>query len=253
MKWQPFYTLLRREVYRFLRLFKQTIFPPVITTLLFILIFGYSLGSTIRQISGFDYIVFILPGLAQMGVINNAYQNTSTSLFLAKMEHSIENFIVAPLHYLQIVLGFILGGVLRGLTVGVAVLFISYFFVDFPMPHLGWLFVSWFLTSLVFSGLGMIAAILSEGWDQIATYGNFILMPLVYLGGTFYSIKQLPPFWAKLSYFNPIFYAVDSTRFAILGVSEIEWYHSFLILSLMGTIVVGICVWMFKRGYKIVN
>lgn len=249
----PFITLVYREAYRFLRLFRQTVIPPVLTTLLFILVFGYSLGTAIRRIEGFDYIIYILPGLAQMGVINHAYQNSSTSLFMARMERSIENFLVAPLSYLEIVFSYILGAIMRGLTVGIATLAVAAFFVEFPMPHLGWLMVSWTLTAALFGSMGVVFALLAESWDHIALFGNFVLMPLVYLGGTFYSINMLPDFWRRVSYFNPVFYAIDTTRWAILGTSDVSWQISFLITFAMTALLVLICVFLFKRGVNLIS
>jgi len=253
MKFIPFYTLIYRECYRFLRLFRQTVIPPVLSTLLFILIFGYSLGRSIKDIEGFDYIVYILPGLAQMGVIFHAFQNSATSLFMARMERSIENFLVAPLGYIQIVMSYVFGSVMRGLTVGIATLAVSAFFVDFPMPHMGWLLVSWTLTAALFGTIGVISALLAESWDHIALFGNFVLMPLVYLGGTFYSINMLPPFWRNVSYFNPVFYAIDTTRWAIIGKSDVIWYNSFLITLAMVLVLMSICVLMFRKGFKLIN
>lgn len=248
-----YYTLLYREVWRFLRLFKQTILPPVISTLLYILIFGYSLGDSIRQIQGFDYIVYILPGLAQLGLINHSYQNSATSLFVSRTERSIENLLVSPLSYLEIVTAYIFGSIMRGLAVGTATLAVSAFFVDFPMPHLPALALSWALSAAFFGSVGLITALLAESWDQISVVGNFVLMPLVYLGGTFYSINLLPEFWQKVSYINPIFYCIDTTRYAILGLSDINWVYSFSFLSIMTCISVGICVWLFKRGVKLIT
>lgn len=249
----PFFALAHREVYRFLRLSRQTIIPPVLSTLMFILIFGFSLGSSIRQIQGFDYIVFILPGLAQMGVINNAYQNSSTSLFMGRMEHSIENLLVAPLSYIEIVLAFLVGCVMRGLTVGAATLFMASFFVDFPFPHFGWLLISWTLTAALFGSMGIVFGLLAERWDHIALFGNFVLMPLIYLGGTFYSVKMLPPFWEKISYLNPVFYAIDTTRYAVLGVSEFGWQRSFFFTLGLTLLFVGVSIQLFRRGYKLIS
>lgn len=251
MNMTAFYTLIHREVYRFLRLFKQTIIPPVISTLLYILIFGYSLGKNIKQIEGFDYIIYILPGLAQMGVINHAYQNSSTSLFLSKMERSIENFLVAPLHYLEIVSAFVVGSIMRGLAVGICILFVSYFFIDLPLNNIWLLLVSLVLTGALFGAVGILFALLADSWEHIAAFGNFVLMPLVFLGGTFYSIKLLPSFWQKVSIFNPLFYAVDSTRYAILGKSDVIWYYSFVMMVMMTSVLLFVCVWLFKRGYNL--
>jgi ABC-2 type transport system permease protein len=249
----PFLTLVEREAYRFLRLFKQTVMPPVLMTLLFILVFGYSLGRSIKQIQGFDYIIFILPGLAQMGVIQHAYQNAATSFYLARMERSIENFLVAPLSYIQIISSFIIGSILRGLTVGICILVMSSLFVDFPITSLSWLFLSWFVTAALFGALGILVAMLAESWDHVALISNFILIPLIYLGGVFYSIRMLPPFWQKISLLNPVFYAIDSTRFALLGKSEFTWYLSFLIILFMAFIFLLVCTILFRRGFKIIN
>lgn len=253
MNLRGFYTLLSREVYRFTRLFRQTIIPPLITTLLFILIFGYSLGSHIREIQGVSYIVFILPGLAQLGIISNSYANSSTSLYMARMERSIENLLIAPLSFIQIVMAFIIGSVLRGLTVGYATLFIAQFFIDFPMPHPFLLFFSWTISSALFGALGLVSALLAESWDHIALLNNFILTPLIYLGGTFYSINLLPEFWQKVSYFNPIFYCIDSTRYAILGISDNAPLTSYSIIVVFAVISIALSVWMIKKGYKLIN
>ena len=145
--WTGFLTLVRRETYRFMRLFRQTIVPPLITTLLYVLVFGVSLGSHIKEIKGYSFIVFIVPGLSQLGLITNAYANSSTSLFMARLERSIENVLVAPLSYLHIVLAFIIGAILRGLTVGYATLLIARLFVEFPLPHPFLLLLSWILSS----------------------------------------------------------------------------------------------------------
>lgn len=246
-------TLLHRELYRFLRLFKQTVMPPVISTLLYILIFGYSLGDSIKEIDGFAYIVYILPGLAQLGLINNSYQNSATSLFVSRSERSIENMLVSPLSYLEIVSSFIFGSVMRGLTVGVSILITSSFFMDFPIPHLGYLLLSWTLSAALFGSIGVIVALTAESWDHISLIGNFVLTPLIYLGGTFYSINLLPPFWQKISYLNPIFYCVDTTRFAILGQSDTVWSYSFLSLLIMASLTTTTCVLLFKRGIKLIS
>lgn len=253
MNWFGFYTLIAREGYRFMRLSRQTIVPPLITTVMYILIFGYSLGSHIKEIEGFDYIVFILPGLVQMSVITNAYANSSTSLYMARLERSIENVLVAPLHYFHIVCSFMLGGVLRGFVVAAAIIGCSSFFVTFP--PINWLLLIYtiLMTSLLLSGLGIISALRAESWDQIATFTNFILTPFVYLGGVFYSIKMLPPFWYKVSHFNPLFYCVDLMRYSFLGVADAPVEKSILIVTGSAFTIFSICVFLFKKGYKIIS
>ena len=248
-----FNTLVIRECYRFLRLSRQTVFPPLISTLLFILIFGYSLGTRIREIEGFSYILYILPGLAAMGAITNAYSNTSTSLFMARMDYSIENMLASPLSSFQLVASFVLGGLLRGMIVGILPLLISIPMVGLEIQNWPMVFLVLILTSMFFSCLGIVSALWSEGWDNIATFTNFVITPFVYLGGVFYSIQMLPPFWRKVSLANPIFYLVDALRHAVLGVSDVSWGVS---LGILGTLALGsflLCVYLFRVGYKLVK
>ncbi len=248
-----FFTLVIRECYRFLRLSRQTLFPPIVTTLLFILIFGFSLGSRIREIEGLPYILYILPGLAAMGNITNSYANTSTSLFMARMDYSIENLVAAPLSNFQLVTSFILGGWFRGILTGVLPLLISIPMVKLPVQNWPAVFLVLSLSSIFFSSLGIVSALWSEGWDNIATFTNFVITPFVYLGGVFYSIEMLPPFWRKVSLFNPIFYIVDALRHAVLGVSDLSWQ---LTWSILGAFALGsflLCVYLFRIGYKLVK
>lgn len=248
-----FNTLVLRECYRFLRLSRQTIFPPLITTLLFILIFGYSLGSRIRQIEGFSYILYILPGLASMGTITNAYSNTSTSLFMARMDYSIENLVASPLSSFQLVASFVIGGLFRGVIVGMLPLLISIPMVGLTIQNWPLTLLVLMLTSVFFSCLGIISALWSEGWDNIATFTNFVITPFVYLGGVFYSIHMLPPFWRKISLANPIFYLVDALRHAVLGVSDLSWGVSLGLLSILTLLSFLFCVYLFRVGYKLVK
>ncbi len=253
MNFIGFTTLIERECYRFIRLFNQTVLPPFITTVMFILIFGYSLGSHIREIDGFTYIIYIIPGLVQLGVITNAYANSSTSLYMARLERSIENMLVAPLHYFQIVTAYMLGALLRGMVVGLTIIIGSSFFIDLPIKHPGLVLLSLFLTSIFFGGLGIISALWAESWEKMATFTNFIITPFVYLGGTFYSVKLLPPFWHQVSLFNPIFYCIDLTRFGFLGASDAPLWFSLLSLTLAAAIVYGFCIYLFWKGYKLVR
>lgn len=249
----PFRTLVARECYRFLRLSRQTIFPPLLTTILFILIFGYSLGTRIREIEGFPYILYILPGLAAMGTITNAYANTSTSLFMARMDASIENMIASPLSHLQLVASFVLGGLIRGLLVGILPLVISIPMVGLQVQNWPMVLITLGLISVFFSSLGIVSALWSEGWDNIATFTNFVITPFVYLGGVFYSVDMLPGFWKQVSLANPIFYLVDALRRSVLGVSDMPWAIS---LSILGALAFGtffFCVYLFWIGYKLVK
>lgn len=251
--WTGFFTLVFRECYRFARLSGQTIAPPVLTTLLFILIFGFSLGSRIREVNGVSYIFFILPGLAAMGVVNNAYANTSTSLFMARMDRSLENMLVCPLSPLQLVTAFTIGGLIRGLVIGCITLVVARLAIGLEVHHWGLTVFVFSLTSIFFSSLGIISALVSEGWDQIASFTTFVITPFVYLGGTFFSLHMLPTFWQKVSLANPIFYLVDSTRYAVLEHSDIPWKISLSILAGLACGSFSFCVFLFKRGYKLVK
>lgn len=248
-----FLTLVFRECYRFVRLSGQTIAPPILTTLLFILIFGYSLGSRIREIHGVPYILFILPGLAAMGVVTNAYANTSTSLFMARMDRSLENMLVCPLSPLQLVAAFTLGGLFRGLVIGFVTLLVAIFTVHLEVHHWGLTLLVFILTSVLFSSLGIISALWSEGWDQIASFTTFVITPFIYLGGVFFSIHMLPPFWQKVSLANPIFYLVDAMRYAVLERSDMPCALSFGVLGTMAVLSFLVCIYLFKKGYKLVR
>lgn len=252
-RYLSFRTLVIRECYRFMRLSRQTVFPPLLTTLLFILIFGYSLGSRIREIEGFPYILYILPGLASMGTITNSYANSSTSLFMARMDYSLENMVAAPLSNFQLVASLVLGGLLRGLIVGILPLLVSLLMVDLPIHSWFQILLVLSLTSVFFSCLGIISALWSEGWDNIATFTNFVITPFVYLGGVFYSIHMLPSFWQKISLANPIFYLVDAMRFAVLGVSDMPYAVSLGLLAALALVSYLTCVFLFRRGYKIMK
>lgn len=248
-----FLTLIHREFYRFIRLFRQTVAPPVITTFMFILIFGYSLQTRIREIDGFPYIIFIVPGLIQMGVIMNSYANSSTSLFMAKLEKSLENLLVAPLSYFHIVSAYIIGGLLRGLVVGFTILLSAYFLIDLPFYNPWVILFSFIFTSIFFSGLGIISALYAESWDKIGAFTNFVITPFVYLGGVFYSINMLPEPWKTISHFNPIFYSIDLARYGFLGIHDVPVWLSMMVVGSMALFTFGICIYLFVRGYKILK
>jgi ABC-2 type transport system permease protein len=236
-----------------LRLSRQTIFPPIITTLLFILIFGYSLGSRIREIHGFPYILYILPGLASMGTITNAYANSSSSLFMARMDLSMENMIASPLSNFQLVASLVLGGWIRGVVIGVLTLLVSIPMVDLQVESWPLVLLVLSLTSIIFSCLGIVSALWSDGWDNLATFTNFVITPFIYLGGVFYSVEMLPPFWHRVSLFNPIFYLVDSLRYAVLGHSDIPFAVSLALLAGLSLVFYLFCVYLFRIGYKLVQ
>jgi ABC-2 type transport system permease protein len=244
-------TLLKREVSRFLRVWSQTIVPPIVTSLLFILIFGYSLGSRISNIQGISYINYIIPGLLMMGVIISAYANTSSSLFIAKFQKSIQEYLIAPLSYWQIVMALTLAGVLRALLVGVGILIISLIATPITISNAPILIYFITLTSFLFSFAGIITGLWAESFDKMNVFSVFLITPLTYLGGVFYSINMLPQFWQNIAKFNPILYMVDGFRFGFLGISDINIYFSMALLFVLTLIFFIWCLYLFKKGYKI--
>lgn len=249
----PFLTLIRQELYRFIRLIRQTILPPILTTTLFILIFGFSLGSRIQEIHGFPYIIYIIPGLAAMGVINSSFANTSTSLFMAKFDRSLENLLATPLSPLELVLAYVMGGLTRGLIVGGLILAMALLLLKQPLAHIGITLFFFVTLSVIFGCWGIIASIRAKTWDNMATLENFIITPLVYLGGVFYSIDLLPQPWNALSHFNPMFYMVSGVRHGVLGTSDNPLWLSMAVTAALALGLFSVCVYLFKIGYRLVR
>ncbi|MAN35677.1 MAG: ABC transporter permease [Candidatus Marinimicrobia bacterium] len=246
-----FITFLRREVYRFLVLYKQTIIPALISSLLYIIVFGTTLGTRISSINGIPYINYIIPGLAMMSVINQAYQNSASSIMQGKYLKFIEDILVAPLSGFEISLGYIIGGALRGLICGLGILFICLFLTDLKIQNFV-LTIFYLLTvSWTFSAFGVIIGIYAKSWDEIGTFTNFVFMPLTFLGGVFYSIDMLPPLWRNISYINPIYWMISGLRYSTIGLEENANLISLFICFGFSCIFTFIATWMFKTGYKI--
>lgn len=226
-------TLLGREISRFMRIWSQTLLPPVITMSLYFLIFGKFIGAQIQHIQGYAYMQYIVPGLTMMSIMTNAYANTASSFFMTKFNKSIEEMLVAPMPNIIILLGFMLGGAVRGILVGILVLFVSLLFTHLTIHNLSIVLGMALLSALVFSLGGLINGIYAKRFDDISFIPTFVLTPLTYLGGVFYSIQQLPPVWRSLSMFNPVLDMVDTFRYGLLGVSDLNIYIGFsLVLSL---------------------
>jgi ABC-2 type transport system permease protein len=221
-QWVAFRTILRKEVTRFTRIWVQTLIPPVITMGLYFVIFGHLIGERIGQMGGFDYMSFVVPGLVMMAVINNSYANVVSSFFSAKFHRSIEELLVSPTPSYVILLGYAAGGVLRGLVVGGIVTFVSTFFTNFIIENPWLTLLVILLTSSLFSVAGLINAIFANSYDDISIIPTFLLTPLTYFGGVFYSITMLPEFWQGVSQFNPILYMVNAFRYGFLGVSDVD-------------------------------
>ena len=233
------YTLVRRELVRMFRISSQVFLPPVITTTLYFLIFGSLIGPRIGSIQGISYPMFIAPGLIMMSVIVNAYGNVSSSLFSVRFQKSIEEMLISPMHNGLLLLGFVLGGVFRGLIVAILVFLIASFFLTIEMNHLPMTLFVVLLVSAVFSLAGFTNAMVARNFDDIMLVPTFILTPLTYLGGVFYSIDMLPPFWQHISYLNPILYMVNALRHAMIGQEEVSMNLAMIIII---TMLVGLTV-----------
>ncbi|GLS92647.1 transport permease protein [Psychromonas marina] len=224
-------SIWRKETNRFLRIWVQTLVPPVITMSLYFVIFGNLIGSRIGQMNGFDYMSFIVPGLIMMSVITNSYSNVASSFFSAKFQRNVEELLVAPVPNYVIIWGYIGGGVTRGLMVGFMVTCVSLFFVDLHIFNMFILILSVLCTSVLFSIGGLLNAIFAKTFDDISIIPTFVLTPLTYLGGVFYSINLLPEFWQSVSHFNPVFYMINAFRYGFLGVADVSLVWSFSVIT----------------------
>jgi ABC-2 type transport system permease protein len=235
--WISFYTILDKEVSRIFRIWMQTLLPPVITQSLYFLVFGTFVGSRIGEIDGVKYMQFIIPGIVLMAVIVASFSNTVSSFFGAKFQKSIEEILVTPTPSWVILLGFISGGLARGIIVGTLVFLVSFLFTSTGIANPIIMLVFLFLTAFTFALAGLINGIVATKMDDMSIFTSFVLTPLTYLGGVFYSIKSLPPFWQTISQFNPIVYMVDGFRFGFFDKSETNPYLSLLILLLVNVIM----------------
>lgn len=215
-------TIVQREIRRYTRIWPQTLLPPAITMVLYFVIFGSLIGARIGDMDGFSYMDYIVPGLIMMSVITNSYSNVVSSFFSTKFQRSIEELLVSPVSPHVIVIGFALGGITRGLAVAVIVTLLSMFFTDLQVHHLGVTVLVITLTASIFALGGFINAVFARNFDDISIIPTFVLTPLTYLGGVFYSINLLSPFWQTLSLANPVLHMVNAFRYGILGVSDIR-------------------------------
>jgi ABC-2 type transport system permease protein len=241
-------TIVRKEVTRFFRIWTQTMLPSVVTSVLYFLIFGAFIGSQVRPIGGISYIQFIVPGLVMMAVITNAFQNVVGSFFGSKFMKNIEELMVSPTPSWVVIAGYTTGGVLRGVVVGGLVLVVSLFFTSLSVLHIGLVFLFIFLTALLFSFAGLLNGLFAQNFDQISIIPVFILTPLTYLGGVFYSVNALPDFWRTISYLNPILYMVNGFRYGFFGISDVGVGTSIIILLLANAILLAVDWHFIEKG-----
>jgi len=244
-------TLFSKETWRFLKVSIQTILAPVITSLLYMLVFASVMKEHLEIYSGVEYTAFLIPGLIMMAVLQNSFANSSSSLFQSKQNGSITFILLAPLSSLEFCLAYIAASITRGLCVGIGVWMVSCFFTVLPVNNFFVIFGFGIIGSGVLGALGLIASIWAVKWDHIAAFQNFVILPLSFLSGVFFSIKSLSPFWVRISYFNPFFYLIDGFRFGFLGVSETSLLQSFIISGFFFLLTSCICIIMLKTGYKL--
>ena len=250
MNWIGLWTLTSREVGRFFKVYRQTVIPGLISSVLYILIFGFTLEQRISSIEGISYTIFIIPGLIMMNTLTNASSNPSSSLLQMKLTGQVPDLMQAPLSSLEISLAFIVGGVVRGVVNGILILLIGVWIggmeVLYPIATIGFIFV----VSVAFSSMGLLLGQLADTWDQLATMQNFFLTPLSFLGGIFYSVNMLPDWAQTISAFNPIYYMINGLRYTTLGFSDSDPQYSFVIALLMSIGLSFIAIFSMKSGKK---
>jgi len=251
MNWVGFGTLIKREVGRFFSVYRQTVLPGLITSALYIAIFGFTLEQRISEIQGIPYTLFIMPGLIMMNTLTNATANTSSSMLQMKLLQQLPDLLTAPLSGLEISLAYIIGGTVRGMVNGILVLFLGIILIGMPVQDPLGTIAFIFLVSWAFSSMGLLLGQLSESWDQLAMMQNFFLTPLSFLGGIFYSITMLPDWAQTLSFINPIYYMINGIRYTILGVSDSDVIISYVMAIILTIAFTLSSILLMKSGRKI--
>ena len=243
--------LARRETLRVSKLWTQTVLAPVVSSMLFILVFGLSLGDRIRQTSGVDYEVFIVPGLIAMAMVQAAYANNASTIFQARSDRYVNDILSAPMHAWQMTLGFVIGGVMRALAIGTSLLVVSVVLVDAPVERPFALLAAATLALVAFAALGLVVGIYAQTWDHTTFINNIVILPLAFVGGTFYSVSVLASPWHELSHFNPVFYLVQAMRFGFLGESDVSIWLSLGVTAALAVPAYLWAQWLFTTGRRL--
>jgi len=251
INWRGLYTLFAKEVWRFVKVAVQTILTPVVTVMLYLLIFSSVLSEKVEVYQGINYTMFLVPGLIMMSMIQNAFANSSSSLFQSKLNGSITFVLLAPISNVEFYTAFIGASIMRGIFVGMGVWVAAHAFVHLPVTNLPVLLVFGVLGTGILGTLGLIASIWAEKWDHISAFQNFVILPLSFLSGVFYSIRSLPDFWQNISYYNPFFYMIDGFRYGFLGVSDISVWISMGIVGGFFLIISFVCLLLLRSGYSL--
>jgi ABC-2 type transport system permease protein len=246
-----FLTLLYKELLRFWKVGFQTVFAPMLSTLLYLMIFSHTLEEHVQAYPGVTYTVFLIPGLVIMAMLQNAFANSSSSLIQSKVSGNLVFILLSPLSYQEIFMAYVLASVARGLAVGLGVYMVTLVFFELPLYSFLWVFIFALMGTALLGALGIIAGIWAEKFDQLAAFQNFVILPLTFLSGVFYSIHSLPPFWQGLSHLNPFFYMIDGFRYGFFHTSDVSPYLSLGILAMCFLAVSWLTLQMLKKGYKI--
>ena len=245
------WSLFKKEVLRFFKVGIQTIIGPAVSSLLFLAVFNLALGRSVQTINGIAFANFIAPGLIMMTILQNAFANSASSIGQAKSQGNIVDVLMAPLADIELTIGYVGGAMARGLICGIATSIVIYFFVPFSIYSFAALFFYAFMGSIMMGTLGTMVGVWADKWDQQQGITNFVVLPLTFLSGTFYSISRLPDFWQNIANFNPFFYNIDGFRYAFLGKSDSSLFIGSIILIFINFILLFFCYLMFKTGYKL--
>lgn len=246
--WTSYYTIVRKEVMRLFRIWTQTFLPPVITTTLYFVIFGKFVGSQIKPVDGITYMQFIVPGLVMMSVIMQSFMNAAFTFYMAKFQKTLEEIQVSPTPYLIVILGHVSAAVMRGMITAVIILCVALFFTPIAVHSYFLTILFIFLSSVLFSLAGLLNGVFANSFDTVQIFPTFVLTPLTYLGGVFYSIHLLPPVWQYISYANPIVYMINGFRYGLLGVSDTSVWTSFAVLAGLVVVLIYANYYVFRTG-----
>src|SRR3989344_761094 len=249
MNWVGLLTIIKRENLRTIKIINQVIWPPIISSLLYIFIFGFSLGQNFN-VGDVSYLVFLVPGLIMMNVIMTSYEESSSSLFLGKFINYIQELLIAPLSYIEIVFGFLFGSILRSAVISSLIFIVFKFFVKISIYSIPMYLFFLFFASMLFASIGLIMALWAERFDNLAVLNTFFITPLLFFGGVFHSINLLPEFFQKLSLLNPLFYMIDGFRFSIIGESDFSVVYSMVVLFVLSIVAFLFSVYLFKKDRK---
>ena len=246
-----FWTLFHKEIIRFWKVMLQTVLAPVLTALLYLLIFAHVLEAHVQVYPGVSYTAFLMPGLVMMSVLQNAFANSSSSLIQSKITGNIVFVLLPPLSYLEFFAAYLLAAMARGLLVGLGVLVIGVFFADLPLQHPVWIVAFALAASAAFAAVGILAGIWADKFDHLAGIQNFAIMPLTFLSGVFYSIHSLPPLWQTVSHYNPVFYMIDGFRYGFHGISDVDPWQSLAVVLPTALVLAVLALQMLRSGYKL--